>query len=387
MEGGVGAFTEKIAGEFSKNGSEVHIITSRDARPQGERRSVWDIHEPYDLGYAQLHARIKRWWWPAMSIPAQIAARYDLEIINVQYQAAAFDMNIPAVSFLPWRLRGLCKTVVTFHDLRVPYLFPKAGGLRNKALHQLARSADGVIVTNGEDYNQLLAIGIGADQLVQLPIGSNIPAYDPDPAVVSRLRKDLLSSENGVLLGYFGFLNSSKGADILVHTLSGLPPEFELIFIGGQTGASDSAKNRRFLDNLQQQIKDRGIRNRIHWSGFLEDSEVSAYLHACDLVVMPYRDGVSLRRGTLMAALAHGCTIITTEPTAPVEPLVHGENVWMTPADSPASLGTAVVHLAGDRELRLKLSRGAKLISERFSWPEIAARTESFFSRVIENGR
>ena len=44
--------------------------------------------------------------------------------------------------------RGSC---TTFHDLRPPYLFPKAGPLRDYVTHRLARASDAVIGTNGSD--------------------------------------------------------------------------------------------------------------------------------------------------------------------------------------------------------------------------------------------
>ncbi len=383
MEGGVGAFTRELAKEFSKSGNEVHVITSRLARPAVDDRSIWDIREPYDIDYAQLHARIGRWWWSSMSIIAQIVDRFDLDIINVQYQAAAFDMNVPAINFLPWRLHEMTKVVVTFHDLRVPYLFPKAGRLRWKMVHRLARTADGVVVTNLEDFERLAQAEEIEIPIVQLPIGSNIQARQPTSAEIEEVRGSILRQKDETLLGYFGFLNESKGADTLVEALSNLPDRYELIFIGGQTGSSDSSRNKEFLDNLNQHIKTLDLQNRIHWSGFLSEAEVSKYLCACDLMVLPYKDGASLRRGTLMAALAHGCPIITTRPTSAVDQLVHGENVWMTRVNDPEELAEAIVNLAADADLRTKLSTGAKKTSVQFGWPDIAAKTESFFEEII----
>jgi glycosyltransferase involved in cell wall biosynthesis len=383
MEGGVGAFTCKLAKEFSRNGNEVHIITSRLARPQNDDRSVWDIKEPYDKGYGQLHARINRWWWGSMSTIAQIVNRYDLEIINVQYQAAAFDMNIPAINFLPWRLRGLTNTVVTFHDFRVPYLFPKAGWLRHRMVQNLVKTSSGVIVTNSEDYNRLAETEIDLLRITQLPIGSNIDAREPTSLEIERIRNALLSNKNGVLLGYFGFLSETKGANILLEALAGLPDHFELVFIGGQTGSSDTSRNREFLARLNGRIEELGIKQRVHWSGFLADEDVSAFLCSCEMMVLPYRDGASLRRGTLMASLAHGCPIVTTLPSVRIDELIHGENVWMTPVDDSDELADAIVHLAEDSALRAKLGAGAKKSSAQFSWSDIAAKTESFYETII----
>ncbi|MCA9980555.1 MAG: glycosyltransferase, partial [Anaerolineales bacterium] len=168
QEGGVGAFTQALAKAFHQQGHEVHIITSISARPQPNtpnpapdspltlwRRLEDRAREPLDIGYALLHPRGRRWRWRENSLVADIAFRYALDVVNIQYQPAAFNMKSTAVNFMPWRLRGLTTPVVTFHDLRVPYLFPKAGPLRQKAVHFMADHAAGVIATNPEDYQRL----------------------------------------------------------------------------------------------------------------------------------------------------------------------------------------------------------------------------------------
>ena len=72
------------------------------------------------------------------------------DVVNLQYQAAAYQMH-GAINLLPSQLAKHTRTVVTFHDLRVPYLFPKAGPLRWQAVLHMARSVHHVIVTNAED--------------------------------------------------------------------------------------------------------------------------------------------------------------------------------------------------------------------------------------------
>ncbi len=68
--------------------------------------------------------------------------------------------------------------------------------------------------------------------------------------------------------------------------------------------------------------------------------EVSANLLAADCAVLPYREGASLRHGSLMAALAHGLPIVSTTLTGcPAEAmkqfpmLEHGENALLTPPE------------------------------------------------------
>ena len=404
MEGGVGAYTEQLARALAALGHEVHVITSRRARnplpsplPQGEGAGypargegagspARRLREPVDLGYATLHPRVNRWSWSSLSVVADVAVRYDLDIINLQYQAAAYDMRNPAIALLPWRLRGVVPVVVTFHDLRVPYLFPKAGRLREAVVRGLARRAAGCVATNPADERMLASWGVAS--LRRIPIGSNIAATEPPAAVVAAARAALGLSPDDVLLGYFGFLNETKGADTLIDALARLDGRCRLVFIGGQTGASDPTNNEAFLRGLRERVAALGLTERVHWTGFLPPEGVSAHLCAADVMVMPYRDGVSLRRGTLMAALAHGRPLITThpaEPSAPAEPAAefrHGDNMWLIPPDDPAALAAAVGVLAADPELRARLGAGARTLAAAFTWPAIATAAAAFYAEI-----
>ncbi len=384
MEGGVGAFTAELAKALHQLGHTVHIITSREARPPDAPRTFTSALEPIAIDFAQLHPRLNRWRWPSLAVIADIVLRHELDVVNIQYQPAAYNMNSAAINFLPWRLKNVAKTAVTFHDLRVPYLFPKAGRLRQTAVNFLARSANGVITTNPADHQSL--ISNLQSPVVNIPIGSNITAHTTNHIEIDEIRSRLGLKPPAVLLGYFGFLNESKGADVLIEALAQLDGRFHLIFIGGQTGASDNANNQAFLDGLRRQIESLGLNERVHWTGFLSDARVSAHLQAADMLVMPYRDGASLRRGTLMAALAHGRPLITTTPTTPTPQLQSGETCYLVPVGGVGSLATAVQTLTNDEELREKLGHGAAKLADQFSWEKIAAETAVFFQTLLSNG-
>ena len=390
MEGGVGAFSQALARTLAAGGHEIHVITGRVAGLTADpspslRASRPGLREPVERDGGRLHPVVRRWRWPALAQVAEVVERYELDLVNIQYQAAAYDMGSPAINFLPWRLKGLVKSVVTFHDLRVPYLFPKAGRLRAAAVRFMARQAHGAIVTNAPDC-EALRLEIGDRRLCQIPIGSNIEVYRPNHIEVAEARELLGLNEGDCLLGYFGFLHESKGADVLVQALSGLDERFHLVFTGGQTGSSDSANNEVFLNRLKALIVKLGVADRVHWTGFVPDKRVSTYLVAADMVVMPYRDGASLRRGTLMAALAHGCPLITTEPTRATPELVHGKNVWLVPVDDAAALKEAVQQLAAEPRLREQMGQTATAVAELFTWERIGEKTAGFFQEVVVAG-
>ncbi len=382
MQGGVGAFTQELARAMGADGHVIHIITSRKAKPEGMLRSLSTRREPEDLRFAWLHPWIGRWRWPSLAQVVDVAIRFELDILNIQYQAAAYNMNSAAINFLPWRIKGVLPTVVTFHDLRTPYLFPKAGPLREKAVFSMARWAYGAITTNRADFDRLRQKA--STPVAEIPIGSNIKTYTPNHIEIAEVRDKLKLAAHDLLLGYFGFLNASKGADTLLQALAQLDGRFHLVFIGGQTGASDNT-NADFLAQTRQLVDNLGLADRVHWSGYLADERVSTYLQAADIMVMPYRDGVSLRRGTLMAALAHGRPLISTIPAEPIPQLAHGENIWLVVPDDAAALTQAVKALAADPDLRGRLGQGAAKLAGLFSWDKIADQTIEFYQKILNS--
>jgi glycosyltransferase involved in cell wall biosynthesis len=402
QEGGVGAFTQEIAKAFHRQGHDVHIITSIHARPPDGPKTkealpeesqspltIWRrledrAREPLDIGYAQLHPRGRRWRWRENRLVTDIALRYELDVVNIQYQPAAFNMRSTAVNILPWRLRGVTLPIVTFHDLRVPYLFPKAGPLRQKVVDFMASRAEGVIVTNPEDYQRLQTrLPTAVSKLREIPIGSNITAYTPNPVEIQEAQDRLNLAEKDILLAYFGFVNPSKGADDLIKAMAGLSKKYHLVFVGGRTGASDSKTNALFLDNLERLIAAFGLEQRVHWTGYISDVRVSTFLHMADILVLPYKDGASLRRGTLMASLAHGRPIISTTPSFPTPELKHGENIWLVPPNDVNALEGAIDLVRKNSTLQEKLGQGAQALAQAFGWEKIARDTAVFYQELL----
>jgi glycosyltransferase involved in cell wall biosynthesis len=318
-----------------------------------------------------------------------LAQELGLDVLDVQYQAAAYRMH-PAINFVP-RRRDRPPLVVTFHDLKVPYLFPKAGLVRWWVVRMLARRADRVIVTNQEDRLHLEGEVLPA-RLSLIPIGSNIPAVPPPGYDRDAERARWGVGPRDLLLGYFGFLNESKGGEELVQALAilverGVPAH--LLMIGGRVGTSDPT-NRAYAERVRRLIDRLSLGERVHWTGYTRPEEVSAALLATDGCVLPYRDGVSFRRGTLHACLGHGRAVVTTRPAVALPQVRDGENMLLVEPQDPEGIAEAVARLAPDGSatpaeflgLRARLEAGATALAAEFSWERIARQTAALFRRL-----
>jgi glycosyltransferase involved in cell wall biosynthesis len=116
----------------------------------------------------------------------------------------------------------------------------------------------------------------------------------------------------------------------------------------------------------------------------MPDLEVAADLNSCDVLLLPFRDGASLRRGTLMAALANGCAIVTTTPQAPIVELKQEREVLYAAVGDSQAMAAAVLRVADDRALRVSLQNNARKVSRRFDWDEIARRHLDLYSASLQ---
>ena len=136
-----------------------------------------------------------------------------------------------------------------------------------------------------------------------LPLPSTVPVAS-DLAPVDAIRRRY--APGGFLIGHFG----TFGPSIASLLQSVLPPLLSRVNNGSAIliGPGSVAFRDRLI------AKDRELAARVHAIGQIDAREprLSHHLRACDLMIQPYPDGVTSRRTTAMAALAHSRATVTT---------------------------------------------------------------------------
>lgn len=364
MQGGVGAYTRILGEELTRQGQQIRVLSSMGTVSTSPGIPLSNVIQSWNI--SSLWA-IRKW-----------ANDNQLDIVNIQFQTAAFGMS-PWIHFLPHLLN--IPVVTTFHDLRYPYLFPKAGRLREWIVQHLARASAGVIVTNHEDEARVS----NNRNTCLIPIGSNILKPLPPDFDAIIWRKQVGADEGDLLIGYFGLFNHSKGLDTLLDSLAALCAQgvpARLVLVGGGAGSSDPT-NAEYIESLKEQILQHKLDRVVHWTGYLEDeTSIGAYLTACDVVALPFADGASYRRGSLMAAIQYGCAIVTATPQVEIPAFWHGENMMLVAADDRQALERRLQEVYQSPELRQKLRAGVKQLAQHFEWAKIAQAYIAFFEQV-----
>ncbi|MCX7670777.1 MAG: glycosyltransferase family 4 protein [Anaerolineae bacterium] len=389
MQGGVGDYTRQLGQALGARRVDVHVLT--DVNAGGDH-----LRAPAAAFEPTVHPIIDSGGWELWSRTLELSRQLRPAAVHIQYQSAAYGLH-PAVNLLPWRLKLLPnrpRIVTTFHDLRFPYLFPKAGPLRWRAVLALAKGSDINVITNPVDWVRLAHEGLES-RLIPIPIGSNIRCQPPAGYDRARQRARWGAGPDTWLLAYFGFMNAGKGGETLIRCLAeliraGRPAR--LLMVGGQVGASDPT-NRAYLERVERLIAELNLGAQVQWTGFVSNEEVSANLLAADCAVLPYREGASLRHGSLMAALAHGLPIVSTRPPDAVREaaglfpvLQNDKSALLVPAEDPQALAEAVTRVMSDPTLRKQLAQAALDLAREFTWDTIAERHIEMYRRLGISG-
>ena len=283
----------------------------------------------------------------------------------VQYVPQAFGMrgmNLPLCLWLFARRRA--GITVMFHEVAValrwqqPMRLNALGAVHLGMAFVLTRAAGRCVVSAAAWEPRLRALAPAGAAISWLPVPSNVPVVD-DPAGVHAVRRALMV-EGGMILGNFGTARETWIADRLAAVVPPLlreRPDAALMLLGRDSPALRS----RLLKQTP------GLQSRVYASGPLAPADVSRHIGACDLMLQPYPDGVSTRRTSLMAALAHRSAVVTTDG-ALTEPLWRESGaVALVDSGDLAAMRATLTHLMDDPARRAQMGAAAgALYAERF---------------------
>ena len=360
---GIGDYTGRLAQALAQQDHVTAVVTSCD--PQ--------VRTDLDLG-VEVHPIVRQWNARGVCQLLSFCRRWRPDVVDLQFPSSRFVRTV-ALSFTPLfaRLRRLvpCFTT-TLHEFGVY-------GIKNR-IRQLvyAMFSHRVVVTNRADLELIgRMLPPCRHKLRLIHIGSNIPRRELSSEAREQRRRQLGLEVDDPLLVHFGFIHENKGVDLLIDALAMLRstwPNLRLLIVG-----EFNPQSSPFHSMLERKVHELNLRSIVASTGYCSPAEVSYHLQAADLVAMPFRDGVSYRRGTFLAALDHGLPVVTTQPKGPMpDGLTVGDGLVLVEAGSSRSLAEGV-----DRWLRLRDRRSTAAypppsrLPAKFRWDTIAQQIVS----------
>lgn len=363
QSGGVSDYTELVTTELAALGDDVHVWCP--AYP-GAQMAVKGISIHRQMG-SITPSDLRR----VSGLLEQFPTPRRLLIQWVPHGYGYRSMNLPFCWWVWKRGRRYGDQV----DLMVheAYLTFKMFGWRQNVaalVHRvmtvmLLRSASRVWISIPAWERRLRPYAMGRPLQYQwLPIFSNVPVVS-NAARVQEIRQRHAAGDR-ILIGHFGTCG------VLIVPL--LEPILMAL-------AADAAKYTVLLmghgsEPFRMELvrKEPRLGGMVHATDKLPAEQLSYHLAACDLLMQPYPDGVSTRRTTFMAGLAHGKPVVTTTGEL-TEPLwSQTDAAAVVPAGDTKGFVSCVQRLSQDADERRRMGGAARnLYQERFDISHVVA--------------
>ena len=284
---GIGDYTGFLSKELSRQGIDVEVLTSSYLGIKGAS------------GRLKVSPSVDSWSVENTWKILDKAREADPDIVHIQYPNLEYKKNL-SFNFLPALIKrsmpGI-RVVETFHEpIRDLTIF---GRLR-MALNM--PYADACVFVEKENYDSLpffLKAAVKAKKKAFIPIASNIKMEKASKKARAMLLKKFGIPPGKKVLMTFGFITRTKGYESLFGIFDGSREAWVHL---GQVNDRE-AFQRGFMEKAGRA----GI--RIHFTGHVESRRIAQYLLSADVCVFPFKEGVTDRHGTFLAAASQGVYI------------------------------------------------------------------------------
>lgn len=332
---GIGTYTQVLGGALREAGHEVAVVTVR--AEHGAAPQVIGALGP----------------WGATDRLRSEVAHFKPDVVHVQFAVPAFGARTPAlVRWLTELARSPVPIVTTLHEPSRDTALLHGPG---RALYRrIARLSDRTIVhTEGALDTLTGPLAISADRVEVIPHFSTPP---PEPVGTARELRERFGLGGDRLLLAFGYIHVHKGLDDLVQALAlmrrrdtGALRDVRLVVAGAVRSRSGpfrafEVRDRAHLALVRRLAARGGVADRLVFTGFVPDDDISAWFDAAETVVLPYRRAE--QSGVANLARAYGVPVIATTAGGLRE--LFGESPCAVPPRSPERLAeTLRAFLAG----------------------------------------
>lgn len=377
--GGLIHYAYNLSCALADRGVDVTLVTAMAYELEGRAlpprlRLVKAIARVTHRLRASLPARVLAW---AVKLEA-LADAVNVAIVARRVRPDVVHLHSTNPSALAYlillRLTGV-PVAVTAHVVT-----PHERGRVQDAVHRhIHRLSPLIIAHSAFDRQRLIdEFAIAPERVTVIPHGEyGFFAHDTAPVKRDAARRQLGLDPHDEVALFFGYIREYKGLDVLLDAWPAVAtarPSARLV-IAGDPVRLDAARREALLATATRV-------GAIHRFGYVPFSEVSAYIAAADVLVLPYRH-VS-QSGVLFLALAQDLPVVATRVGALPEVLRDGESGVLVPPESPGALAEALTRVLGDDDLRRRLAAGGRAVATRHTWPAIAEQTELALAGLIE---
>lgn len=298
MKCGVGDSMREISFHMAKKGVDTHIITSENVD---------------EISGVTVHKIMKSWSLFSIFKFFKTLRKIKPDVVHFQFPSLGYKLGLLPY-FLPIAINIFSQTKIfqTWHEppLRSPFSVSTFQFFKRKLFSfryiplSLSRSSFIFVEKNITDQISILIKFLikGKDKFY-VPVTSNIPKsnlikttkhhYIPQTKVNSKIN-----------VCYFGYIYPHKGIIEFLKLMSTSDNCGTLI-----TSLDDSQYSTEIKNFLNENLD---IKNRVKITGFIDAKLVADTIYQSDMLILPFRTGLSEKNGSYWAGRVQGTPILTT---------------------------------------------------------------------------
>ena len=299
-----------------------------------------------------------------------------------EYDAAQIhsSFNFPVLAAaLACRARGT-PYILAPHGMLEPWALGYKSGKKHLYLRLLERplvlhGARLIQALNGSEAANIEALALGPRVVV---LANGITATEtlpPDPTDAAAFLNRFPTLRDKTIILFLHRIDPKKGLDLLAPAYAALRARFpwtHLVVAGPSTpGYEDTARNY---------FRTAGVEDAVTFTGMLDGALKRGALAAATVFVAPtYSEGFSM---AVLEAMAAGLPCVITEGCNFPEAAATG-SARIVPIESGAIADALAATLADPAAGRAMGERARKLVLERYTWDQIAARFSELSSLFV----
>lgn len=200
----------------------------------------------------------------------------------------------------------------------------------------------------------------------------------------NRIYKDYNSDKNKWIILYVGTIWFHRGLDISIQAMPGIVKTIPnvCLIIGGML----SSETRRWLSI---EIDKNGMSSYIKFTGWIDYSDIPAYLWQCQVVVLPFPSWIASSFSAthkIFQAMAMRRPIVATDVADYRENIEKIGCGLVVPPEDPQALAQAIIRLYQNPQLAEKLGmNGYCAVQERYNWKKAADGLLRLYSQLKTN--
>ena len=373
--GGIARVVYDLSHMFAKKGHEVHVITYKEGNTKEfEKDDGVYVHriETYPINANNLIDWVMQFNFCVIEKAADVIKEFGkFDVIHahdwlVAYSARAIknSYKIPLVATIHATESGRNKGI---HDRNQGYV--------NDVEWLLTYEASDVICNSMFMKNEIKNLfGKPSEHVHVIPNGINIHKFDEKYRDWDFRRN--YASDNEKIVFFAGRIVYEKGIQVLLDAIPKIIQNYnDVKFVIAGRGPC--------LDELKEQANRLGIANRVYFTGYLNDVQITKMYKAIDVAVFPslYEPfGIVALEGMLS-----GAATVVADTGGLNEIVSHGIDGLKSYSGNCNSLADSILEALFNHDLCVQMAKNAhdKVVSE-FNWDVIARKTMDVYKETIK---